>query len=65
MNKINLALTSDNEDQRHTTVHLNAAFESREAAIEFHAKVAALCRDATRAAQPSTFRAAWPRLVKP
>ena len=50
MNKINLALTSGtSEDARDTTttVHLNATFENREAAIEFHARVAALTRDAT------------------
>lgn len=48
MNKINLALTSDHEDKNTSLVHLNATFESREAAIAFHAKVAALCRDASR-----------------
>lgn len=49
MNKINLALTSDGEDKGSAQVHLNATFESREAAIEFHAQVAALCRSAARA----------------
>lgn len=48
MNKINLALTSDGEDKGSAQVHLNATFESREAAIEFHAQVAALCRSAAR-----------------
>lgn len=50
MNKINLALTSDGEDKNGgAQVHLNATFDTREAAIEFHAQVAALCRSAARA----------------
>jgi len=48
MNKINLALTSDGDDLKHTQVHLNATFEDREMAIAFHAKVAALCQQASR-----------------
>ena len=50
MNKINLALTSD--DDKGAQVHLNAVFESREQAIAFHAKVAALCEHANRANGP-------------
>ena len=47
MDKINLTLTSGEE--KTAVVHLNASFENREQAIDFHAKVAALCRDASRA----------------
>lgn len=48
MNKINLTLTSDG-DKDGSLVHLNAVFENRQAAIDFHAQVAALCRQAARA----------------
>ena len=46
MNKISLNLTSDEDNG--AVVHLNAAFENREQAIEFHAHVASLCRNAAR-----------------
>jgi len=47
MDKINLTLTTG-EDKTSAVVHLNASFETREMAIDFHAKIAALCRDASR-----------------
>ena len=59
MNKINLALTSDGEDQKHTQVHLNATFENREMAIAFHAKVAALCQQASRSHSAPQSAAQW------
>ena len=51
MNKISLNLTSDEDNG--AVVHLNASFASRELAIAFHAKVAALCEQANRSHQPS------------
>jgi hypothetical protein len=45
MNKLNLAITTDENGV--ATVHLNASFESKEAAIDFHADAAALCRKAS------------------
>jgi len=45
MNKLNLAITTDENGV--ATVHLNASFESKEDAIDFHADVAALCRKAS------------------
>jgi|307.fasta_scaffold883953_2 hypothetical protein len=45
MNKLNLAITTDENGV--ATVHLNASFESKEAAIDFHADAAALCRRAS------------------
>ena len=45
MNKLNLGITTDETGV--ATVHLNASFESKEAAIDFHADAAALCRKAS------------------
>jgi len=57
MNKINLNLTSD--EDKGAVVHLNAAFESRELAIAFHAKVAALCEQANRSHSAPHTAAQW------
>jgi len=45
MNKLNLAITTDGNGV--ATVHLNASFESKEEAVDFHADVAGLCRKAS------------------
>jgi len=45
MNKLNLGITTDENGA--ATVHLNASFESKEEAIDFHADAAALCRKAS------------------
>ena len=45
MNKLNLGITTDENGV--ATVHLNASFESKEKAIDFHAYAAALCRKAS------------------
>ena len=68
MNKLNLAITTDENGV--ATVHLNASFESKEAAIDFHADAAALCRKASLLKKPSasevyvpiSSRNGWPRL---
>jgi hypothetical protein len=71
MNKLNLAITTDENGV--ATVHLNASFESKEAAIDFHADMAALCRKAsllkpsvTETYVPMSSRNGWPtlRLIK-
>ena len=68
MNKLNLAITTDENGV--ATVHLNASFESKEAAIDFHADAAALCRKASLLKKPSdsdvyvpmSSRNGWPTL---
>ena len=68
MNKLNLGITTDETGV--ATVHLNASFESKEEAIDFHADVAALCRKASllkpssngEVYVPISSRNGWPRL---
>jgi len=68
MNKLNLSITTDENGV--ATVHMNASFESKEAAIDFHADAAALCRKASLLKKPSdgevyvpiSSRNGWPRL---
>lgn len=47
MQTLNLGITTQGDDKdKPPAVHLTATFEDKSAAIEFHARLAALCQEA-------------------
>lgn len=64
MEQINISLMSDGEDKTITKVNLNATFNNREAAIAFHAKVAALCEYANRSGVTTGFQQLLPARMR-